>query len=112
MHLKIWPQCAGSSLFGGSGHTCRVCMASVSGAQVWFISGRSDLLQCGSPGSTTLLATLGQADSPPLVQSTATTDGTHEDHPVMELNVVHGESLLLCDLLQNSHTRLEVGDTV
>ena len=28
-------------------------------------------------------------NSPLLVQSTATTDGTHEDHPVMESNVVH-----------------------
>ena len=28
-------------------------------------------------------------DSLPLIRSTAPTDGTHEDHPVMESNVVH-----------------------
>ena len=94
MHSKIWPQCVGSSSFGGSGPTCRVYLASVSGARVWFISGRSDLLQCGPPGSTFLPATLGtfldmSFDSPPLVQPTATTDGTHEDHPAIESNVIH-----------------------
>ena len=43
------------------GHTVRVYVASVSTALVWFLSGGSDFLQCGSPGLTTLSATLGQA---------------------------------------------------
>ena len=58
---KIWPRCVASSSFGGSGHTGRVYIASVSAALVWFISGGSDFLQCGLPGSTSLSATLGQA---------------------------------------------------
>ena len=44
MHWKIWPWCVASSSFGESGHTCRVYMASVSGAWVWFIRGECDLL--------------------------------------------------------------------
>ena len=28
-------------------------------------------------------------DSPPLVRSRTTTDETHKDHPVMELNVIY-----------------------
>ena len=61
IHLKIWPQCVAFSSFSGSGHTGRVYVASVSAALVWFLSGGSDFLQCGLPGSTSLSATLGQA---------------------------------------------------
>ena len=97
MHLKIWPWSVASSSFGGSGHTDRVYVASVSAALVWFLSGGSDFLQCGSPGLTFLSATLGQATAHFLIWPSTilhwfhphATYQTHQDHPVMESNVVH-----------------------
>ena len=95
---KIWPQSVTSSSFGGSGHTDKcvssLCLYSpsmvlkwwVQFSPMWFAWFDDSVSHIRLSCSTFLNMSF---NSPPLIRPRAATDRTHQDHPVVESNMVH-----------------------